>query len=173
MCKPCRDEESRKPRALICKPSRDEDSRKLRALLCKQSRDRDSRKLRALCKPDGYTWKTEYRACTVWLEKTGGKRKSARKRTRKRKRIHMIWVDKGLSSSLALVPPTSHLSQRSVNQLPATRPSPPAPPLDLPPPPASSHLFPRDLAVKLHTKPRSPLGPGKDRPAFSVHQPCE
>jgi hypothetical protein len=47
LCKPSRDEDLRKLRALICKPSRDEDSRKLRALLCKPSRDRDSRKLRA------------------------------------------------------------------------------------------------------------------------------
>jgi hypothetical protein len=47
LCKPSRDEDSRKLRALICKPSRDEDSCKLRALLCKSSSDRDSRKLRA------------------------------------------------------------------------------------------------------------------------------
>ncbi len=45
LCKPSRDEDSRKLRALLCKPSRDEDSRKLRALLCKPSRDEDSRKL--------------------------------------------------------------------------------------------------------------------------------
>ena len=47
LCKPSRDEDSHKPRALLCKPSRDVDSRKLRALLCKPSRDRDSHKPRA------------------------------------------------------------------------------------------------------------------------------
>ncbi len=36
----------------------------------------------------------------------------------------MIWTDKGLSSSLTQVPPTSHLSQRSVNRPPPTPPDP-------------------------------------------------
>ena len=47
LCKPSRDVDSRKLRALLCKPSRDVDSRKLRALLCKLSRDGVSRKPRA------------------------------------------------------------------------------------------------------------------------------
>jgi hypothetical protein len=65
------------------------------------------------------------------------KEKTARKRTRNGKWIHMIRTDKGLSSLLTPVPLTSHLSEWSVN-----RPSPhairlPRPHDFAPPPPGS------------------------------------
>ncbi len=145
-----------------------------RALLCKPSRDGDSRKQRAFMQTGRIH--TENRISSLYgiARENGRKRRSARKQTRNRKWIHMIRANKGLSSSLALVHLTSHLAQRSVNR--------PPPPLRHPtltlrhptsPPLAISHLFRRDLVVKLRTKPRPPPGSGESGSAFSVHQPCE
>jgi hypothetical protein len=64
----------------------------------------------------------------------------------------MIWADKGLSSSLTLVPPTSHLSQRSVN-----RPPPHATRLPLPPP---CHLAPLPLGSGGQTSHQTAATPG-------------
>jgi hypothetical protein len=59
----------------------------------------------------------------------GRKKETARKRIRDRTQIQIVQTNRGLSSSLAFVPLTSHLAERSVN-----RPA--------PPPHAISHLSP-------------------------------
>jgi hypothetical protein len=60
----------------------------------------------------------------------GRKKETARKWTRDRTRIQIVQAGRDLSSSLALIPPTSHLAAWSVN-----RPACPPPRCFAPPPP--------------------------------------
>ncbi len=167
MCKPSRDEDSRKLRALICKPSRDEDSRKLRALLCKPSRDGDSRKLRAFMQT-GQIYMENRISSLYGMARENGRKKEKCEETDKKQKTDTH--DMGRQRLIKLAhPSTSHFAP-----LPTVgQPTPPhatrLPPLPL----ITSHLFRRDLAVKLRTKPRPLLGPGKKGSAFSVQQPCE
>ncbi len=85
-------------KGIYCKPSRDENSRKPRALLCKPSRDRVSRKPRAFyAKQDRYTRKSEYELVRYSLGKEG-KRNKARKRTKIGQQTRKYRQQEGLSS---------------------------------------------------------------------------
>jgi hypothetical protein len=61
---------------------------------------------------------TENRLASLYgiAQENGRKKETARKRTRDRTRIQIVQTNRGLSSSLALVPLTSHLAEGSVNR---------------------------------------------------------
>jgi hypothetical protein len=129
LCKPSRDVDSRKPRALLCKLSRDVDSCKsILAVMLDQGLAKETQEKGHLCKPDGYTRKPnlelarhgsrnrkEKGKCENWIEGIGT-------------RTRIAQTGEGYQVSLAFVPRTSHLTRR--------RSTPP-------PSPPSSHLNPR------------------------------
>ncbi len=66
LCKPSRDVDSRKPRALLCKPSRDVDSRKpILAVMLDQGLAKETQEKGHLCKFGRIYTETEPQACTV------------------------------------------------------------------------------------------------------------
>jgi hypothetical protein len=136
LCKPSRDEDSRKLRALLCKPSRDEDSRKPRALLCKPSRGRDSRKLRAFMQT-GRIYMENRISSMCGMARENGRKKEKNEETDKKQK--MDTHDMGRQRLIKLArPSTSHFTP-----LPTVgQPTPPHATLLPPPPPCHLAPFP-------------------------------
>ncbi len=150
LCKPSRDEDSRKSRALICKPSRDEDSRKPRALLCKPSRDTDSRKLRAFMQT-GRIYMENRISSLYGMARENGRKKEKCEETDKKQKTDTNDMDRQRLINLAR-PSTSHFAPLPTVGQPtpphATRPSPLPPPRQFAPhPPGLGGQTPHQTAV--------------------------
>ncbi len=149
---------------MLCKPSRDEDSRKIFLAVMPNQGSAERRHKR-----NGHCYANRmdiHGQPTLWLVRySSGEwaEKGNCEETDKKQKTDIDSIDRQGFIKLAC-PGTSHLtSRRAVGH-----------PIRPPPPHAISHLPPhRNLAVKPRTKLRSLLGPGKTETAFSVQQPCE
>jgi hypothetical protein len=152
LCKPSRDEGSRKLRALICKPSLDEDSRKLRALLCKPSRDRDSHKLRAFMQT-GWIYMENRISSLYGMARENGRKKEKCEETDKKQKTDTH--DMGRQRLIKLARPSTS------NFAPLPTVGQPTPPHATRPPPPPRHLAPLPPGSGGQTSHQTAATPGK------------